>query len=43
MFACMCVFKMYPAMISGYHEGESVCALKMYPAMISGDHEGKSF
>ena len=39
----VCVLKMYPAYVSGDHEGDCVCVceLKMYPAMVCGDHEGK--
>ena len=25
MFVCVCVLKMYPAMVSGDHEGKCVC------------------
>ena len=36
---------MYPAMVSGYHEGKHVCVrvcvLKMYPIMVFSDHEGE--
>ena len=40
----MCVLKMYPAMITGDHEGKCMCVhvLKMYPALVFGIHEGES-
>ena len=40
---CLCVLKLYPAMLFGDHEGECVCVcvLTMYPAMLFGDHEGE--
>ena len=37
MCLCVCVLKMYPAMVSGDHEGKCVCVLKMYPAVITGE------
>ena len=38
---CLCVLKMYLAMLSGDHYSVCVFVLKMYPAMVFGDHEGK--
>ena len=38
---CVCMLKMYPAMISGDNISMCVCVrVGIYPAMVSGDHKG---